>query len=68
MKKTVFIAAILMVTAFASHAQIRISADVIFGRRAPNPTEMNAMRAEEMKYPNVARAMHNVEEAINLLH
>jgi len=67
MKKTLFILAVLMATAFASHAQLRINADVVLGRRTPNPNELRVMRAEEARHPNIAQAIRNVQESIRLL-
>ena len=67
MKKVFFFFAVLMLSAALSHAQIRISADVILGNRAPNPTEMRAMQAEEAAHPNIAQAMNNVKSALDAL-
>lgn len=72
MKKLVFsLSIVLLTTAFAnvSHAQPpRISIDVIIGARPPAPNEMNLMRAEEQRHPNIAQAMHDIEGAMKRLH
>ena len=45
-----------------------ISVDVIIGNRPPAPNELNLMRAEENKHPNIAKAMHDLEDGIKHLH
>ena len=67
MKKALFILAIVIASAGASFAQSGISIDVINGNRAPNPHEMNMMRMEEAKHPNIARSMHDLENAMRHL-
>jgi len=60
---------ILMLSGSMLFAQgIRINFDVISGKRPPNPREMNAMRAEEAKHPNIAKAMHDVEKSLAALN
>src|ERR1700743_779553 len=69
MKKVLFSFCLLMAVATIGHAQPpRISLDVIIGNRAPAPAEMNMMRAEEQKHPNIARAMHDIEKSMHALH
>jgi hypothetical protein len=68
MKKTLIILAIVIVSANASFAQRgRIGIDVILGNRAPAPNEINLMRAEENQHPNIAKAMHDLEDAMKHL-
>jgi hypothetical protein len=67
MKKLFFFFSILMLSATLSHAQLRISADIIMGTRQPNRGEAQAMRAEEAQHPNIARAMNNVQSALDAL-
>jgi|SRR5579863_3789091 hypothetical protein len=45
-----------------------ISIDVIVGNRPPAPNELNLMRAEEQRHPNIAKAMHDLEDGIKHLH
>jgi len=45
-----------------------ISVDVIIGNRPPAPNELNLMRVEENKHPNIARAMHDIEKSMKALH
>jgi hypothetical protein len=68
MKKVFFFFSVLMLFAAFAHAQVRISADVIFGRRQPNPTELSAMRAEEAGHPNIAKAMYDCKNALDALN
>ena len=72
MKKLVLsLSILLLTTAFAtvSNAQPpRISIDVIIGARPPAPNEVNLMRAEEQRHPNIAKAMHDIEGAMQRLH
>jgi hypothetical protein len=68
MKKTVVLFAALMMSGAMLFAQVRINFDVISGRRAPNPAEAQAMRAEEVNHPRITEAMHKIEDALNLLN
>jgi len=71
MKKALFVLAIVIASANASFAQRvagRISIDVILGNRAPAPNEVNLMRMEETKHPNIAKSMHDLEDAMKHLH
>ena len=73
MKKIFFFFSILMLSAALSHAQItvqlpRISAEVVLGNRPPSPNEAQAMKAEEAKHPNLARAMYNIQTSLQALH
>jgi hypothetical protein len=45
-----------------------IAIDVIIGNRPPAPNEVQLMRAEENKHPNIARAMHDIEKSMQALH
>jgi len=71
MKKTLLILALVVASANASFAQKilgGISIDVIIGNRPPAPNEANLMRAEEAKHPNIAKSMHDLEDAMKHLH
>ena len=71
MKKALFVLAIVIASANASFAQKvawGVSIDVIIGNRAPAPSEVNLMRAEEEKHPNIAKAMRDLEDARKHLH
>ena len=69
MKKVVFFFSILMVSASLLFAQgPRISIDVIIGNRPPAPNEVQLMRAEENRHPNIAAAMHDIEKSMRALH
>jgi hypothetical protein len=71
MKKALFILAIVIASANVSFAQRvagGISIDVIIGNRAPAPNEVNLMRAEEARHPNIAKSMHDLEDAMKHLH
>jgi|ERR1700678_4135365 hypothetical protein len=70
MKKLILsLSVLLLVSAVStkSFAQV-ISVDVIIGNRPPAPNELNLMRAEEQKHPNIAKAMHDLEDGIKHLH
>jgi len=70
MKKVLFVLAIVIASANASFAQRMgggIGIDVILGNRAPAPNEINLMRAEENHHPNIAKAMHDLEDAMRHL-
>jgi hypothetical protein len=67
MKKIIFFFSILMLSATLSHAQLRISADIIMGHRQPNPSERQMMQVEESRYPNIAKAMFDVQNALQAL-
>lgn len=69
MKKVLIFSCLLMAFATIGHAQPpRISIDVIIGNRPPAPAEVNLMRAEEQKHPNITRAMHDIEKSMQALH
>ncbi|HZY39348.1 MAG TPA: hypothetical protein VFE53_21980 [Mucilaginibacter sp.] len=71
MKKALFILAIAIASASASFAQGvagRISIDVIIGNRQPNPNELNMMRVEEARHPNITKSMHDLEDAMRHLN
>jgi len=51
-----------------THAQQVIAIDVIVGNRPPAPNEMNLMRMEENKHPNIAKAMHDIENSMRALN
>ena len=69
MKKVLVFSFLLMAITTISQAQPpRISIDVIIGNRPPAPAEVNLMRAEEQKHPNITRAMHDIEKSMQALH
>ena len=57
-----------MAAASYSHAQVKISLDVIVGAKAPAPNEAKMMREEERQHPNIAKAMHDIEMSMKALH
>ncbi len=71
MKKILFIFSLFMLSASFSFAQkdvaVKIDLDVIIGNRAPAPNEMKLMKAEESNHPNMAKSMHQTEEALKHL-
>ena len=69
MKKVLVFSFLFMAIATISQAQPpRISIDVILGNRPPAPSEAQMMRAEEQRHPNIARAMHDIERSMQVLH
>ena len=68
MKKILFLSFLFMAVATVSHAQVKISLDVIVGTRPPAPNEAQMMRAEEQRHPNITKAMHDIEASLNALH
>jgi hypothetical protein len=69
MKKLIFSLSILLLVSSLGFANPPfISIDVIIGNRPPAPNELNLMRAEENKHPNIAKAMHDIENSMRALH
>ena len=69
MKKVLFSVCLLTAVVSIAHAQSpRIAIEVIIGSRPPAPNEANLMRAEEQRHPNIAKAMHDIEGAMQRLH
>jgi hypothetical protein len=69
MKKLILPLTFLLLVSTLGFAQgPMISIDVIMGNRPPAPNEMNAMRAEERRHPNIAKAMHDIENSMHALH
>ena len=69
MKKVLLFSCLLMAVATIGHAQPpRIAIEVIIGNRPPAPAEINLMRAEEQKHPNITAAMHDIEKSMQRLH
>jgi hypothetical protein len=71
MKRTLFVFAMVIASVNFSHAQkavAKISIDVVIGKREPVANEINLMQAEEKKHPNVAKSMHDLEDAMAHLH
>ena len=68
MKKLIFSLSVLLLVSSIGFANPPfISIDVIIGNRPPAPNEMNLMRAEENKHPNIAKAMHDIEKSMQAL-
>lgn len=67
-KHTILLSLCLLSGAFAFAQAPRISLDVIIGNRPPAPNEMQLMRAEENRHPNIARSMHDIGDAMKHLH
>jgi Skp family chaperone for outer membrane proteins len=71
MKKIAFIFSVFMVSAsllFAQQGPGMINMEVIIGNRPPAPNESRLMRIEEDKHPNIAKAMHDIEQSMRSLH
>jgi hypothetical protein len=71
MKKLVFLLPIFVLSASLAFAQPpgkTISIEVITGSRQPLPYELQLMRAEESKHPNIAKSMRDIEDAMKHLH
>jgi len=72
MKKLILaFALILTSSAFVSAQQIRVGGnidlDVIIGNRPPSPSENQLFLKEEREHPNVAKAMHDLQDGIKHL-
>jgi len=68
MKKTFLLLVFIIASASASFAQQLITIDVIIGNRPPAPREVNLMQIEEAKHPDIAKSMHDLEDAMKHLH
>jgi hypothetical protein len=69
MKKLILSLSVLLLVSTVGFAQGPvISIDVIIGNRPPAPAELSAMQAEERRHPNIAKAMHDLEDGIKHLH
>jgi hypothetical protein len=70
MKRIAFILSVFIVaTCFTHQAQAqRVVYEVIIGTRPPSPSEQQLMYAEERRHPNIAKAMHDIENAQHALH
>jgi len=55
-------------SSFVMAQEARINLDVIIGNRPPAPNEARLMRMEEDKHPNIAKSMHDIEDAMKHLH
>jgi len=65
------ILSVFVVSASLTNAQQvvgRISFDVVIGTRPPNPNEVQLMRIEEEKHPNITKSMHDIGDAQKRLH
>ena len=70
MKKALFVLTIMIASAHFATAQrvaTGISLDVVIGNRPPAPAEARLMRMEESKHPNIAKSMHELENAMKHL-
>ena len=71
MKKTLLILSVLMVSASFSFAQkpgAFINIDVIVGNRPPAPNELNLMKMEESRHPNITKSINDISDAMKHLH
>ena len=70
MTKAILFSCILLATvSTTTNAQPpRIAIEVIIGSRPPAPNEVQMMRAEEAKHPNITKAMHDIEASLRALH
>ena len=68
MKKIFFLSFFMISASFLFAQRAVISVDVIIGNRAPAPNEVEMMRAEERAHPNIAKSMHDIEDALKHLH
>ena len=72
MKKVVFFLSILIASSFFVSAQsgprVFVDIQVIMGNKPPAPNEAQLMRAEEARHPNIAKAMHDLEDGLKHLH
>ena len=71
MKKALVFLSIILASVSVSFAQqgaIRINVDVVMGKRPPAPNEARLMQAEETLHPNIAKAMHDLEDGMRHLH
>jgi hypothetical protein len=69
MKKLILSISVLLLVSTLGFAQGGvISIDVIVGNRPASPNERSLMQAEEAKHPNIAKAMHDLEDGIKHLH
>lgn len=71
MKKLVLFFSLFIASASVVHAQggrVMIQIDVIVGNRPPAPNEARLMKIEEEKHPNIAKSMHDIEDAMHHLH
>ncbi len=69
MKKLLLAICFLVGAASFSHVHAQVlSIDVIIGNRPPAPNEQQLMQTEEAKHPNIAKAMHDMEKSMRLLH
>jgi len=68
-KVAIFLSVFIVATCLSHHVQAqRIAIEVILGTRPPAPNEQQLMYAEERRHPNIAKAMHDIENAMHALH
>ena len=68
MKKVLFLSAFLLCSSFIFAQRAFVDLDVIIGNRPPAPNEMRLMQDEERNHPNIAKSMHDIEDARRHLH
>ena len=68
MKKVLLLSFFMASATFLFAQRPIIDIDVIVGNRAPAPREAELMRAEERAHPNIAKSMHDIEDAMKHLH
>jgi hypothetical protein len=66
--KKLFFLSFMMISVSTLLAQGRIDIQVILGNRPPAPNELNLMRIEENRHPNITKSMHDVGDAMKHLH
>jgi hypothetical protein len=71
MKKILFLSFFVFSASFLfaqRNVKTSIDIEVIIGNRAPAPNEARMMESEEREHPNIAKAMHDIGDAIQHLH
>ncbi|HVM87327.1 MAG TPA: hypothetical protein VMT76_04010 [Puia sp.] len=68
MKKVLLLSFFMVSASFLFAQRAFIDIDVVLGNRAPVAREVDLMRAEERAHPNIAKSMHDIEDAIKHLH
>jgi hypothetical protein len=67
MKKFLLVLTITVACAASTFAQ-KVRMDVIIGKIPPSASEMNLLKVEEDKHSNIAKAMHDIHDAIDALN
>jgi hypothetical protein len=71
MKKIFFLSLFVFSASFLfaqRNVKANIDIEVIIGNRTPAPNEAKMMESEEHEHPNIAKAMHDIGDAIQHLH